>query len=161
MTAALKNSAPLSAPKENWKPSNQHAATHRVYHDGGASSAGKGTWVRCSTMDDATLIELADAAVRIELCQPGPMPKAPAADTRILLEALRALAWADATSNPRDLRRRLRRQIVERCARLRIKQGLHLLAGSATPPAADDNAHVLLLVLTGLSIQSCDYQLTF
>jgi hypothetical protein len=131
--------------------------SHRIYLDKRG-----GTFVPCRAVTDDELLTMAEQADRIEVRQSG-AHKVAAPDFSAVLASLTALAWRDRglISNPAALRRAIHRKIGDQRARLRLKWGRTLLAGSVAGTDAGRDERILLIVLVGRGVTSCDWQVTF
>jgi hypothetical protein len=105
---------------------------------------------------------MAEQADRIEVRQSG-AHKVAATDLSAVLASLTALAWKDRSlmANPAALRRAIYRKIGDQRARLRLKWGRTLLAGSVAATDSGRDERILLIVLVGRGITSCDWQVAF
>jgi hypothetical protein len=132
-------------------------ASHRTYVDDRG-----GPFVPCRTVTDDELVAMAKQADRIEVRQAGPH-KVPAADLSAILASLGALAWQHGglVTNPTVLQRAIYRKVGDQRARLRLKWGRTLLAGVVGDTDAGRDERILLIVLVGRGITSCDWQLAF
>jgi hypothetical protein len=139
------------------RSSSNSQSSHRTYVD----RCG-GTFVACHAVIDDALVEMAEAADRIEVRQAGPNPIA-ASDLSAVLASLNALAWLDRglVTHPATLRRAIRRKLGDQRTRLRLKTGRNLLAGTVIRGEAGKEEQVLLVVLAGRGVTSCDWQLAF
>jgi hypothetical protein len=135
---------------------NDESPKHRLY-----LNPRGGELVRCAAIGHEDLIRMLEAVDSFELCEAGPN-KLPRAELARLTGPLSALSWteADLVTEPIALKRSLARTLGDRLARLRLKTGRHLLAGSFLRHENDTERKVLLLVLTRSDVQSCDWQLT-
>ena len=81
-----------------------------------------------------TCSQMAEQADRIEVREAGPH-KIAASDVSAVLASLNALTWLDRglVTDPATLRRAIRRKLGDQRARLRLKTGRNLLAGTITP----------------------------
>jgi hypothetical protein len=151
--------ATTPAPTARWgHPPRGLSSSHRTYRDPEALHS-TGVAVACALVDDNTLVSLAEVADRVEFRGSAPSTQATPAAAKLLLDALRALSWVRSTTDPRQMRQRLWRQITDQRARLRIRWSQDMLAGSASLPTAEGNQQVLLLVLARHDIRSCDWHL--
>ena len=157
MTRSSFITTPSPAAKWGYPPRGL-SSNHRTYRDPEALHS-TGVAVACALVGDNTLVSLAEAADRIEFRGSTPSTQAIPAAAKVLLDALRALSWVPSTTDPRQTRQRLRRQIADQRSRLRIRWSQDLLAGSASLPTAEGNQQFLLLVLARHDICSCDWHL--
>jgi hypothetical protein len=132
-----------------------HPSSHRTYVDKRG-----GPFVACDAVSDDELVEMAEAADRIEVRQADPH-QAAASDLSPIMASLHALAWLDLglVTDPAALRRAIRRKIGDQRTRFRLKTGRNLLAGTVTRCEAGRDQRILLVVLVGRGITSCDWQL--
>jgi hypothetical protein len=132
-----------------------HQSSHRTYVD-----AHGGPFVACHAVSDDDLVDLAEAADRIEVRQAGPHGVAASALSAVMA-SLNALAWLDLglVTDPAALRRTIRRKLGDQRTRLRLKTGRNLLAGTVTHSEAGRDEQILLVVLVGRGVTSCDWQL--
>lgn len=128
---------------------------HRTYVDERG-----GNFIPCRLVNDDELFEMAEQADRIEVREACPHSIA-ASDVSAVLASLNALSWLDRglVTDPTTLRRAIRRKIGDQRARLRIKTGRNLLAGTITRDGAGQEVRVLLVVLAGRTVTSCEWQL--
>jgi hypothetical protein len=132
------------------------ACSHRTYVDKRG-----GTFIPCRAVTDDELLTMAEQADRIELRQAG-TNKMTTSDLSAVLASLTALAWKEGRiTNPAALRRAIHRKIGDQRARLRLKWGRTLLAGAVASTDAGQDERILLIVLVGRGISSCDWQLAF
>jgi hypothetical protein len=143
-------------------PSNLQARSERTYGHRVYLDKRGGTFVPCRAVTDDELLEMAEQADRIEVRQSG-TTKVVAPDLSAVLASLTALGWKDSGMiiNPAALRRAINRKIGDQRARLRLKWGRTLLAGSVATTDAGRDERILLIVLVGRGITSCDWQLGF
>ena len=117
--------------------------------------------VACRLVDDDELMTLAAAADRIEIRQASGPGWVPDAAVDRIAEALRGLAWLQQTAieDATRLRLEMRRRLVDGRARMRIRHGRNLLAGTTHRMLGGKIQTILLLVLVQQAIRSCDWQI--
>lgn len=143
MTAAIKASTLKSS------------VSHRVYRD----QDGRETAFCRRITDDGQLLRLAGGIDRIELRQSPGAGWIPPAMTDPIIQALRSVDLAIGSADPRAerLAREMRRRMTDALARIRVRCNRHLLAGTTRILDEDGDRHVLVLVLAGRGIDSCEW----
>lgn len=135
-------------------PRSTRPSSHRTYVD-----ARGGPFVPCHAATDDELVNLAEATDHIEVRQAGPRQVA-ASDLSAVMASLNALAWLDLglVTDPAALRRAIRRKVGDQRARLRLKTGRHLLVGTVTRSEVGRDERILLVIVVGRGVTSCDWQ---
>lgn len=136
---------------------NGRRGVHR--HTGSIVTRQAAPYIPCRRLGNQELVTFAEGADRIEFHEAAPSAKLSAAGIAIFLEALRGLPWIESASNPGELRRDLRRQIQDRRARIRFRDGRDFLVGTVTHGSGETEERVLLLILASNRALSCDCQL--
>jgi hypothetical protein len=146
MFTVLKDPAPLKS-----------RVSHRVYRDRDGTET---AFCRLIT-DEDELLRLSAGIDRVELRQSPGAGWIPPAMTDPIIRALRCADLAIGSADPRAerLARELRRRMTDALARIRVKLGRHLLAGTTQIFDEDGDRRVLVLVLTHKSIDSCEWRL--
>jgi hypothetical protein len=131
-------------------------SSHRIYRD----PAG-GTPIACRLLGDNDLMALAANADQIEIRQALGSGWIPPVAVDRLVQALRALGWAQDEFIPDadDLRREIRGQVVDALARIKVRYARHVLAGVTHRMADGRMQCVLVLVLARRVVRSCEWHL--
>jgi hypothetical protein len=120
-----------------------------------------GDWITCRLIDDNDLVAIAAGSQQIKTRQPHGSGWVPNTLINHLVQPLRALCWIDdpTTPEPSRLRREMRRPIADARARIRIRCGRNVLAGVTHRMVEGKHQQILVLVLAGQAVRSCDWQL--